>query len=233
VERAGDDGWSPLHLAVAAGQARVVEALVAAGADLTARTEQGRTPLHLALEHAPDLVPLIRSLGAPVDAAAAAFLGDADALVAELDGGAALTDPATGVDLLVWAATGGSPAAVHLLLDRGADPDTGALHAAAAAGRPEVVDRLLAAGADPGRRDPDTGRTPLHAAVAAGSTGGLPAVVRALLAAGADVNATTSDGASALDISRVSSARRRAETAGQSGDDEALTELLIAAGATG
>jgi ankyrin repeat protein len=231
VERDGQGGWTPLHLAVAAGHAAVVSELVAAGADLVARTEGGRTPLHVALEHSPALVELLRSLGAPVDAATAAFLGDTDRLAGELDAGAGLTEPATDVAVLTWAAYGGSVAAVELLIDRGADPDSGALHAAATAGRPDVVTVLRAAGAQVDRRDPDTGRTPLHAAVVAGPDRG-EAVVRALLAAGADVNATTNDGASALDISQVAAARRRAEAAGQAPRHDALTELLVAAGAT-
>jgi ankyrin repeat protein len=232
VERAGEDGWTAVHLAVAAGDAALVETLVAAGADLSAATEAGRTPLHVALQRAPDLVGLLRGLGAPVDAASAAFLGDAERLADELDAGVQLTDPATDVDLLTWAASGGSLAAVELLLGRGADPDSGALHAAATSGRPEVVEHLLAAGADVDRRDPDTGRTPLHAAVAAAPDGSVPPVVRLLLAAGADVNATTNDGASALDISRVAGARRRAGSPDPAAGQDALSELLVAAGGT-
>ena len=64
VERAGQGGWTPLHLAVAEGQADVVRALVDAGADLTARTEHHRTPLHVALQYCPALVPLLLELGA-------------------------------------------------------------------------------------------------------------------------------------------------------------------------
>jgi ankyrin repeat protein len=232
VERAGQGGWTPLHLAVAAGHAELVRVLVTAGADPTARTEHDRTPLHTALEFAPDLVLVLRELGAPVDAPSAAYLDEVDVLVAELDAGAPLADPVTGVDLLTWAAAGGAPRAARALLDRGADPDSGALHAAVVSGRLELVRLLLAAGADANRREPDTGRSPLHAAVGAGPAGDAPEVVRALLAAGADVNATTSDGASALDISRVAAARHRREDAGQATAHDALADLLVAHGAT-
>ncbi len=53
-----------------------------------------------------------------------------------------------------------------------------------------------------------------------------------LLEAGADVNATTHDGASALDISRVAAARSRHDDAGQATGNDALAELLVAHGAT-
>jgi ankyrin repeat protein len=231
VEHAGESGWTPLHLAVAAGREDVVRELAAAGADLGARTESGRTPLHAAVEHSPDLVPVLGGLGARIDASAAAHLDDVDRLAGELDGGAPLTDPATGLDLLTVAAAGGAAGTLRLLLDRGADPDGGALAAAAAACRPDLVRALLDAGADVDRRDPDTGRTALHEAVSAGPGGDAPEVVRLLLAAGADVEATTYDGASALDIGRVAAARHRRDDAAQAGARDALVDLLVAAGA--
>ncbi len=232
VERDGQRGWTPLHVAVAERQRELVRLLVEAGADLSARTEHGRDPLHTALESAPALVPLLRELGAPVDAASAAYLDDVERLRTELDDGAPLTDPVIGVDLLTLAAVGGAAASARTLLDRGADADRGALHAAAGRTRLELVRLLLAAGADVNRREPDTGRSPLHAAVAAGPGHDAPEVVRELLDAGADVNATTVDGASALDISRVAAARNRREDAGQATVHDALADLLVARGAT-
>jgi ankyrin repeat protein len=233
VERAGQGGWTPLHVAVAEGQADVVRVLVEAGADLAARTEHNRTPLHIALQYSAALVPLLLELGAVIDAPSAAYLDDVPRLTELLDGGAALTDPLSGVDLLSWAALGGADAAAKFLLDRGADVDGGALHAAAEGGHVDLVRMLLEAGADVDRRDPDSGRAPLHAAVAAGPGGDALEIVRVLLAAGADVDATTSDGASALDISRVGAARHRRDDAGQATGHDALAELLVAHGATG
>jgi ankyrin repeat protein len=232
VERDGQAGWTPLHLAVAENRPEIVRVLVEAGADLSARTEHARTPLNLALECAPELVPQLRAAGAPVDAPSAAYLGDLDELARHLDDGAQLSDPRTGMDLLSWAARGGSATSARLLLDRGADADAGALHAAAGGARLELVRLLLAAGADVDRRDPDTGRAPLHEAVAAGPADDAHAVVRALLDAGADVNATTSDGASALDISRIAAARSRRADAGRATGNDALADLLVAHGAS-
>lgn len=229
VERDGQDGWTPLHLAVHAGSVPLTRRLAAAGADLAARTEHGRTPVHTALQHAPDLVPVLRELGAPVDAATAAWTGEVDRLTAALDDGAPLSDPRTGVDLLTWAAGGGSLDAVRLLLGRGADVDGGALQAAAHAGHVDVVELLLAAGARVDRRDPDTGQTALHGAVTAEPvTDRTAGVVRVLLAAGASPEAITADGATALDILQVRAARGRSEAAGSTGADE-LVELLVAA----
>ncbi len=230
VERAGQGGWTPLHVAVAECQDAIVRLLVGAGADLDARTEHHRTPLHVALEHCPDLVPLLVELGAVLDAPSAAYLGRLDELTAHLDDGASLDD-ASGVDLLSWAALGGAPGTARLLLERGADADGGALHAAASGGRLELVRLLLDAGADVDRRDPDTGGLPLHAAVSAGTEQSWE-VVRVLLAAGADVNATTNDGASALDISRVAAARHRRGDAGRATANDALADLLVSHGAT-
>ena len=231
VERDGQGGWTPLHLAVAEAQPEIVRVLVEAGADLTARTEFNRTPLHVALQLHPELVPLLRELGAEVDAPSAAYLGDVDALARHLDDGTPPGDRTSGVDLLSWAAFGGAAATAELLLARGADADTGALHFAAGAGRLPLVRLLLDAGADVNRRDPATGRTPLHAAVAADGAD-VPEIVRVLLAAGADVSATTNDGASALDMSHLAAARHRRGDAGRATDNDALAELLAAHGPT-
>jgi ankyrin repeat protein len=232
VERDGQGGWTPLHLAVADGQPDVVRVLVGAGADLTARTDFNRTPLHVALQVRPEFVPLLQELGAEVDAPSAAYLGDVDQLARHLDAGADPRDRTSGVDLLSWAAFGGAEHTAKLLLERGADADTGALHFAAGGARLDLVRLLLAAGADVNRRDPSTGRTPLHAAVAAGPSGDAPEIVRVLLKAGADVNATTHDGASALDMSHVAAAVHRRNDAGQATGNDALAELLVAHGAT-
>jgi ankyrin repeat protein len=232
VERNDQGGWTPLHLAVADGQPDVVRVLVEAGADLARRTEFNRTPLHVALQLRPELVPLLRELGAVVDAPSAAYLDDVDQLSRHLDDGADLADRTSGVDLLSWAAFGGAGTTARLLLSRGADCNAGALHAAAGGGRLELVRLLLEAGADVNRHDPQNGRTPLHAAVGSGPDGPRVEVITLLLGAGADINATTNDGASALDMARVAAARHRRNDDGQAAGLDRLAEFLVAHGAT-
>ena len=198
--------------------------LLAAGADVNVRANNGWTPLHRAA--ATDNVMAIRAL---------------------LEAGA---DPAVrdtrGSTPLHAAAQGASPAAMAVLLDAGSDPqalnhdgrtalevaysgivpvievlfearaglvvddpdardtfDYTALHAAARANNPTLIAALLAAGAELDARDKDYDHTPLL--MASGVTRDFdlratvsPAAIRALLAAGADPEAVDRDGRTAL-----------------------------------
>ena len=71
----GDDGWTPLHLAAFFGHAKVVELLLAHGADTAARStnSNGNTPLHAALAANQKMTAgLLIGYGADVNAADAA-----------------------------------------------------------------------------------------------------------------------------------------------------------------
>jgi len=67
----GPDGWTPLHLAAYFGHPRIVELLLAAGADVFARSRNptGNTPLHAALAGRHTMVAgLLIGAGADVNA---------------------------------------------------------------------------------------------------------------------------------------------------------------------
>lgn len=211
VERDHLAGWTPLHLALRQGHADVVRTLIAAGADLSARTEHGRTPLHTCLQYNRLLRGELLTAGAEVDNAVAAYFDEADLLREHLDRDpAAVNDETTGMTPLRWAAYGSADAVTRLLIDRGARLD-GALSAAAEVNGVAVARLLLEAGADPSWADPDSGESALHVASRHNSRPDNTEVVRVLLEAGADVDMVSSDGVTAIDIARIGAARQSGE----------------------
>jgi ankyrin repeat protein len=199
-------GTTALMLAAAAGWLSVVEALLEAGADVTARNRKGQTALTLAARngHAA-VVERLRRAGAtePVDEGRyqqAAFLkaawqGDCERLRDLLAAGvspdtAEPQDPNT--HALTHAILNGHAEIVRALLDAGADvniqPDNPPLVCAGAAGNETVVGLVLQAGASVETRSPD-GRSALSEACKHNHL----AVVRILLEAGANRNADAAD----------------------------------------
>ena len=129
------DGVTALHWASRHGDAAIVTALIAAGANARAATRfGGYTPLHLAAERGS--APIVKALigaGAAVDARTS-----------------------TGATPLMLASAAGDPAAIAALLDKGADVDAKEsdrfqtpLIFAAANNRLDAVTLLVARGADP------------------------------------------------------------------------------------
>lgn len=224
VERNELTGWTPLHLALRHGHADLVRVLIAAGADLSARTEHGRTPLHICLQYNRLLRGELLAAGAEVDNAIAAYFDEADLLNDHLDADpTALDDESTGMTPLRWAAYGSADDVVRLLVRRGARLD-GALQAAAEVNGVVVARLLLEAGADPSWTDPDTNESALHVAARHASRPDNTAVARVLLDAGTDVDLVSSDGATALDIARIGAARQSAEETDQ---PVAYTEMAV------
>lgn len=231
VERDGVTGWTPLHLALRHGPAELVRELIAAGADLSARTEHGRTPLHICLQYNRLLRGELLAAGAEVDNAIAAYFDEAELLGRHLDADpSALDDESTGMTPVRWAAYGSADDVVRLLIERGARLD-GALQAAAEVNGVLVAQLLLAAGADPSWTDPDSNETALHVAARHDSRPDNTAVARVLLDAGVDVDLVSSDGATALDIARIRAARQSGEDAAQPAAYAEMAALLQEYGA--
>ena len=179
----------PLHLAVSLGRAELVDLLLARGADPTARTDGGLTPLAISrARSAPAISERLIAAGAREDAACAVVRDDLPALEASLPG----PDSEWLGRLLRTAAERGAARVIPRLVAAGADPqgtgrsliseraaEVGPLHLAARSGRTEAVAALLDAGALP--QGPASLATPLH--LAAG--GGHLAAVRLLAERGA------------------------------------------------
>jgi ankyrin repeat protein len=129
------DGVTALHWAARRGDAELVSALVAAGANTRTETRFGAyTPLHLAAERGSAvIVKALLTAGAAVDA-----------------------KTATGATPLMFAAAAGDTGAIAALLDARAEVNAKendrfqtALMFAAASGRVDAVKLLIARGADP------------------------------------------------------------------------------------
>lgn len=231
VERDHLTGWTPLHLALRRGHADVVRTLIAAGADLSARTEHSRTPLHICLQYNRLLRGELLTAGAEVDNAVAAYFDEADLLSEHLDRDpSALNDDTTGMSPAQWAAYGAADSVTRLLIERGAHLD-GALAAAAEVNGVAVTALLLAAGADPSWADPDTGETALHVAAHHTSRPDNTDVARVLLQAGADVDMVSTDGVTALDIARIGAARQSGEDPESRTAYDDMVALLLEFGA--
>jgi len=175
---AGRGGLTPLMHACCTGRADVVEALIKAGANVNARTSEGRTALMFA-----------------------AGWGNAATVKALLDAGARENERADdGMTALMFAAARGEMDCLAALRNAGADINArnkwgqNALMAAAVAGDAAKITALLTAGASPNEVDRD-GMTALN--LAAASDGGADAL-RALLDAKADANIANGEGLTPL-----------------------------------
>ena len=203
LEAGNASGLTPLHNAATdAEDPAVIEALIAAGADLMAGTNiDGHTPLH---EAASNENPAVLA-----------------ALVAA--GGDLTTRAENGATLLYFAARNNpNLAVIETLLEAGADvaarTENGATplhHAAWRNPNPAVAEALIAAGADPNVQRND-GQTPLYYAASDNEN---PAVIEALIAAGADPNVQGNDGFTPLYY------------AARNNPNPAVFEALLAAGA--
>jgi len=183
-----------------AGDEATVRAMLSQDPSLASgRAPTGETPLIAALYRGHQaIVDLLVDAGAPLDIFTAAALGRVDAAEARLqeDPTSVRQESYDGWTPLHLAAFFGHPAALTLLLQRGADLNAisgngirnTALHAAVAGGRVEAALALIEAGA--GVNAPDGGgHTPLHIA----AEGGYLPIVESLLQHGADPHAVDAE----------------------------------------
>lgn len=186
-------GRTPLHLAAARGDSEIVQILLAAGADASARDAAGRLPIDLAKNT--EVLRVLKAAGEKrekeIELSRAVKAGNPDAVKAALAAGVnvnALSEDKT-CNLLGVAVQANNVEMVKLLLAAGAATNTApegsksVLHLAAARCGGEIVKALLAAGADP-MHPGNNGATPLHDAIWVGNS----AAVEVLIPAYAAVN---------------------------------------------
>ncbi|MBO9539725.1 ankyrin repeat domain-containing protein [bacterium] len=180
LQTRSEGGQNPLHAAAQQGHLEVARLLVAAGLEVDPRDREGWTPLMFAAQQGHfEVLRLLLDAGA-----------DPHATCSDTE------DP-----VVNFAADGDSPAALDLLLARGADPfqpnkeGRAALAIAASAGQVPNLVRLLALSHDLEVRG-DDGATPLMLATAGGHLGAVEVLIRA----GADLEAHDNEGLTALHI---------------------------------
>ena len=196
----------------------VTRLLLEHGADINARVEDGRTPLHVAAENGRvEVVRVLHEHGANIGAEddegrtplhLAANYGDVETVHVLLEYGANIGAKSNqGRTPLHLAVNHGSAEVVRVLLEHGADvgaEDDEArtpLHLAVNHGSLEVVRVLLEHGANIGAKN-NEGRTPLHLAVV-DRVGWKVEVVRVLLEHGANVGAEDNEGNTAFQIASM------------------------------
>ncbi len=204
----GVAGFTALHLAVSVGDLQSARMLIEAGADLEARSGEGRTVLHDSIELGQNAIrDLLLEAGAEIDVCAAAITGRIGRLRELLEGRPELAgERSTGLSPLGWAAYGNQVETAAELLSRGVRPDDGELLCAASVGHVAVGRLLIEHGADPDEVHPGAGGNALHAAASMRYARDSSAFVGMLLEAGADPRIRTRAGRTALEIAEARAA---------------------------
>ena len=183
-------------------------ALAADSAAARRPSPEGTSPICLAIYYGqPEIAEAIAAIKGDLDVFEAATLGRVERLRSLLDADPAQATAvaADGFYPLGLAAYFKQPAAVRLLLDRGADPNQAAtntakvtaLHAAVSSNQKQIVEWLIEAGADVNARQ-QVDYTPLMGAAANARI----EIMELLLAHGADRTMKTTDGKTPADLAR-------------------------------
>lgn len=215
---ASSGGDTPLHLAAALGQERVVTVLLLKGADPDALNSTGRTPLHVAVEYG-HLSTVNVILAANPDMSIrynvacrgysildlAAREGDVDVLRALLQHGIDVNRLTDGYTSLHIAALNNKVSAIDVLVQAGADmeidDDDDCTPFLVACGNHchEAALALFKHGAKVEVRD-TRGETPLQIAARQAGREGVTAIIDLLLRCGGDETAVNPDGRTASEI---------------------------------
>lgn len=199
---------SELTGAIRQGDAAKVAALIDENRALLEETENGVTPVLLALYHGKaEIARLLAERGTPLSFAEACALGELEQVQSMLAAEPALLDSRTTDGFPAWALAVffRQPLVARYLIEQGVDVNAAAsnamrvsaVHAAAAACDHETMKMLLERGADANARQ-QMDYTPMHGAASRGDM----EMAKLLLSHGADRNAKAADGKSPADVAR-------------------------------
>jgi ankyrin repeat protein len=194
INKLQEGSYTLLHLAIKQGNNRMVDALLAGGADVNARNFEGLTPLQVLLEESGR--SRLKKSGFNFEAVARALLANRATFDFE-------HKDFQGANCVKKAISESQNGLLRLMLKNGTDinyrdENGGYLHLAIATRESgDIVETLLSAGIDLEIRNKE-GNTALHTAAYRAN----PDMVEVLLNRGADVAAKNNDGLTPLDMAR-------------------------------